>query len=283
MSDQLKALLEELRAENSLKAWSVIITFFGDSISNRGGAVAAGTVQEVMAALNIGSGTVRTALSRLCKDGWVERTRSGRNSYYRLAERGATDFAEASARIYQAPPTICSETGSLYVVVFDPEKPFTEQTLPESVLLPEQNLLFAQINAATARDLQNTGHLICRIQNNALPEWVSRQLIPEHITQKYQRLSECVEVLLKHSIQSSLEALAIRTLLIHEWRRIRLRHKPLTISCTNAENADDFCHKQVALLYGQLTEPSEHWLDTKAQGPNGLLPVSDIVIDSRFR
>ncbi len=284
MSNSFETLLDELRAENSLKAWSVIITYFGDSISTRGGAVSAGTIQEVMEALTIGSGAVRTALSRLCKDGWVERTRSGRKSYYRLAEKGIYEFAGASARIYQALPEACYDTGDLYVVATHPHQPLPQNLIARPMSLHGKSVVIAELKDTTAiEQLTSEGHLVCRLQNNSLPAWVLQQLLPALIAEKYQRLSARVDSLLQVNVQNALLALATRTLLIHEWRRIRLRHNPAAVRFASTPTVDEVCHKKVALLYSQLTPLAEHWLDTQAQGPNGPLPVSDIVIDNRFR
>ncbi len=46
-------------------------------------------------------GLVRTALSRLVQDGLFERTRAGKNSYYRLSPHGTRLFAAATHRIYR--------------------------------------------------------------------------------------------------------------------------------------------------------------------------------------
>ena len=62
-------------------------------------------------ALDISDGVVRTAMSRLATDGWLERNKVGRNSFYRLAEKGRTTFAEATRHIYVARPPLF--TGSI--------------------------------------------------------------------------------------------------------------------------------------------------------------------------
>src|SRR5262245_51763084 len=66
----LGEILRHLRAEPS-RTWSVIITVFGDAIVPRGGAVWLGTLVSFFAALGIGDGVVRTAMSRLAADGWL--------------------------------------------------------------------------------------------------------------------------------------------------------------------------------------------------------------------
>src|SRR5215471_4203510 len=76
----LGEILRHLRAEPS-RTWSVIITVFGDAIVPRGGSVWLGTLVRFFAALGSNDGVVRTAMSRLAADGWLERSRVGRNSF----------------------------------------------------------------------------------------------------------------------------------------------------------------------------------------------------------
>src|SRR6266480_4876783 len=54
----------------------------------------------VVARFGIDAGHVRTAMSRLVTDGWLERERIGRNSYYRLSRREEVSFLAATRRIY---------------------------------------------------------------------------------------------------------------------------------------------------------------------------------------
>jgi phenylacetic acid degradation operon negative regulatory protein len=84
--------------------WSLLVTFFGDAVAPRGGRVALSVLQDAMALLNIEAGAVRTAMSRLAGDGWVEREREGRLSFYELSPKGRYAFDEATRRIYAPGP-----------------------------------------------------------------------------------------------------------------------------------------------------------------------------------
>ena len=96
-SDTLGRLL---RSQKAMRVWSLVITFFGDSVVPLGGEVWLGTVTRAMGGLAVDDQAVRAAISRLTKDGWLERKRLGRNSYYRLAENGNREFLAAAERIY---------------------------------------------------------------------------------------------------------------------------------------------------------------------------------------
>ena len=91
MAHPLARIIDQLKREPS-RTGSIVITVFGDAIVPRGGSVWLGTLLEFFKTLDIDSGVVRTAMSRLAADGWLEREKVGRNSFYRLVEEGAADL-----------------------------------------------------------------------------------------------------------------------------------------------------------------------------------------------
>ncbi len=102
MHAALSRIIEELKREPS-RTGSIVITVFGDAIVPRGGSVWLGTLLEFFGAIDIDSSVVRTAMSRLAADGWLERERIGRNSFYRLANKGRQTFEAATRQIYDPP------------------------------------------------------------------------------------------------------------------------------------------------------------------------------------
>src|SRR5262245_19998960 len=101
-SDLLDALRARFEGRRPIRAGSLIVTLYGDAIAPRGGSLWLCSLNELMGLFGIEPGLVRTAMSRLVGEGWFERTRRGRNSFYRLSARGAAEFAEAGRRIYRS-------------------------------------------------------------------------------------------------------------------------------------------------------------------------------------
>src|SRR6202022_3857521 len=99
MPPSLARIIEHLRQEPS-RTGSIVITLFGDAIVPRGGSVGRGTLREFFKTLESDSGVVRTAMSRLASDGWLERDKVGRNSFYRLAKKGRQTFDAAGTHVY---------------------------------------------------------------------------------------------------------------------------------------------------------------------------------------
>src|ERR1700760_2077585 len=100
----LARIIDQLKREPS-RTGSIVITLFGDAIVPRGGAVALATLLEFFETLDINATVVRTAMSRLTADGWFERSKIGRNSFYRLVQKGRLTFDIATKHIYDPPPS----------------------------------------------------------------------------------------------------------------------------------------------------------------------------------
>jgi hypothetical protein len=75
MAHPLARIIEQLKREPS-RTGSIVITVFGDAIVPRGGSVWLGTLLEFFTALDIDSGVVRTAMSRLAPTAGSSATRS---------------------------------------------------------------------------------------------------------------------------------------------------------------------------------------------------------------
>jgi phenylacetic acid degradation operon negative regulatory protein len=95
-------LVARFHRQRPLRAGSLIVTLFGDSLLPRGGAVALGSLIELAAPFGLNERLVRTATARLAQDGWLTARRVGKRSEYRLTEDGRAQFAEATERIYGA-------------------------------------------------------------------------------------------------------------------------------------------------------------------------------------
>ena len=101
MPPPLARIIQQLKREPS-RTGSIVITMFGDAIVPRGGSVWLGTLLEFFAQLDVDASVVRTAMSRLTADGWFERNKVGRNSFYRLVQGGRQTSTGGAAATRQA-------------------------------------------------------------------------------------------------------------------------------------------------------------------------------------
>jgi phenylacetic acid degradation operon negative regulatory protein len=248
-SPLIQRLLAELRPP---PAWSLIITVYGDAVVPRGGSLWLGTLLKIMAAFGIAGGGVRTAMSRLASDGWLERTRIGRNSFYRLTEKGRTTFEAATERIYFAPPHVWDRRLRIAVI----ENGDARETQRTAL----QEVGFGALAPAV---------LIAPSGEEPVPKGAIVTIFGELRPADLDRLGD-------------LDALALRILLIHEYRRIILRDPLLPSALLPGGWPGREARALCAALYRALVPSAERWLDMHGLNETGPLPPPDARFHRRF-
>ena len=282
MQDPLALILTH-RQNAPSRTWSIILTLFGDAIIPRGGSTWLGTILAVTEGMGIGSGVVRTAMSRLTADGWVMRTRVGRNSYYRLSDRGSATFAEAELRIYGQPDV---ETGSrlrlALPINLPEEQPFRDQMAdqrfvqmsPGAWLGPEAHL--RQVSPSGDLPVQ---FLMVDGTVDGLRLLVARNWRLDRIAQTYERFLVVFRPLAQWldagQILPDREALVARILLIHEFRRAVLRDPHLPDTLLPERWPGHEAHELCARIYHSVLPAAERWLDAHGLERDGPLPPPD--------
>lgn len=82
------------------KAGSLIITLFGDVISQHGNNVWLGSIIEGLTGFGLNARQIRTAISRLVQEDWLCAEQRGRRSYYSFTDTGRRRFERVANRIY---------------------------------------------------------------------------------------------------------------------------------------------------------------------------------------
>lgn len=262
----LAGLLAALRNAPS-RTGSVIITVYGDAIAPRGGELALTSLLELMAALGANGGVVRTAISRLARDGWLESRREGRRSFYRLSRRGELESAKAGPRIYGLLDSAWNGQLHLAFAEAGVERAMLEKagyallapgvlTAPDTALAPP-----ASIPALLSHGTPEAMRAL------AARAWPVAQVGASYsgFVDLFTRLTGPATGL------QPLEALAARVLLIHEYRRVTLRDPKLPIGLLPPNWPGIAAHALCASLYATLAPASERWLDA-AENRSGSLP-----------
>ncbi len=282
---ELAPILAHLNAGPS-RTWSLIITVFGDSIMPRGQAVWLGTLLSLFRALDIGDGVVRTAMSRLTADGWLERTKVGRNSYYSLGEAGKSAFGRAADQIYTRRPPAWPGYFDLYIA--DPAQN------PDFVRLAGEaafGFIGGDAWIAPGGDDINVGGVI-RLKLTGQPQELQalgqRAWVLDATAEAYRRFMLGFEPLgdaLKSGLKlSELDALLTRTLLIHAYRRIVLRDPLLPLEILPEDWPGTAARSLCGFIYRRVLDQSERWLDDNAIGADGQrLAANPAIVGARFR
>lgn len=100
---KVEDLIDGLLGSLTLRAKSLIVTVYGDGILPHGGSTWLGSLIRLVEPLGLSERMVRTAVFRLTKDQWLQATQIGRRSYYSITDVGRARFEAAHRRIYAAP------------------------------------------------------------------------------------------------------------------------------------------------------------------------------------
>lgn len=85
-------------------AQSMIFTIYGDYIRHYGNKVWIGSLIRLLKEFGHNEQSVRVAVSRMMKQGWLDSEKKGNKSYYYLTPRGELRMEEAAVRIFKLMP-----------------------------------------------------------------------------------------------------------------------------------------------------------------------------------
>ena len=216
MDDQNCApIVNCLLAGSTPRVWSLLVSVFGDLVQTKDAQISGRALTAVMDAIGVKPEALRVALFRLRKDGWIESTRSGRQSYHRLTTWGRAQSVAASPRIYENNPAI----RDAWVCVHDRNNAANDK---------ESGYWVSNSIAVKSRAVRSKGVFVAKVDPNlGLPDWMSDKICPLSVVAQTRdltrRLAACERILRKSPAMSNLQVAVLRVLVVHEWRRIILK------------------------------------------------------------
>lgn len=92
------------KMENLLNTRSMIFTLYGDYVRHYGNEIWIGSLISLLQEFGHNQQSVRAAISRMNKQGWIQSQKQGNKSFYSLTERGKNRIEEAAERIFKFKP-----------------------------------------------------------------------------------------------------------------------------------------------------------------------------------
>jgi phenylacetic acid degradation operon negative regulatory protein len=286
MAAFVETLLDKFHERTPIRAGSLIVTVFGDAVVPRGGVLSLTSLHEIMRAFRISDTLVRTALSRLVSEGWFERWKVGRNSYYRLTPQGQEAFAQATQRIYADPPQDWQGSFDLLLL----ENAQDRSALKAELSAAGYGALGPDLLIAAAASAGQTGPFL-RLGATPADLPTARRLVERawplaEIESRYRRFidtySGTLGALERGAGFTNLDALLVRILLIHDYRRAVLKDPLLPSQLLPKPWAGTAARALCGTIYRTLLPAAERWIDSHAQNDMGPLPAVDQDFRQRF-
>jgi len=215
--------IDRLAACGPLRTWSVIVTVLGDFCRDRNDSISGRALQGVLGRIGLTPASTRVALHRLKRDGWIESERNGRDAAYRLSEMGWVETEAARGRIYTPDPPA---KGAVRLLMTPPHMaaPDFATVLPEGAvqISPRTALLTAPAPTLSPAIWQ------AELTPGTVPQWLADTIVGADLRKDYARLADTTDAALGLAVPADAVARgALRVVILHHWRRLRLRHGDL--------------------------------------------------------
>ncbi len=285
------------------RAKSLIITVYGDAVLPHGGSAWLGGLIDLMALFGMSERIVRTSVFRLCKDDWLTNTQIGRRSFYRVTDSGKERFVAAERRIYAPLLRDWDRGWDLLMVPPNSLDAETRDALKRELVWQgfgaASPTVYAHPNcdeAAMRRLLAELGvadklvHMKATLDRasgfGALRDLVRGCWDVDQLEHDYAAFLDRFR-----PVWVALDAMdtpdprlcfMMRTLMIHDFRRILLRDPMLPPDLLPADWPGQESRMLTRNLYRRLTGPSEAYLMSALTTANGPLPEAEPSFFTRF-
>lgn len=256
--------LAALSALGDRRAWSLIVTVFGDMARGPEDAVSGPVLSRILEPVGVRPEAMRVALHRLRKDGWIISEKAGQTSNHRLSAFGLEQSEAASPRIYA---TEGPAAGRWRVLVPrpapQPEFAARRDALAATGWVAAGGVFLTAGDGAgaTAEDMVITGDL------SALPGWAQAEIEAPALAAGYAALKAALErvdaALGPAPALAPVETAALRALIVHNWRRLTLKHPALPDAAYSAGWNGPACRRLTHDLLARLGRP-------RISGPDAL-------------
>ncbi len=298
---KLDSFIEQRAELANISCRTFIVTVFGDVVSQHGDWVWLGSLIEILKPLGYSERLVRTSVFRLVKEDWLEVKKVGRKSYYRQTESANSHYVKAAKRIYSADTRLSENNWSILLPCFvdEPELSllkkqlnwlgfsaisggafahpnFDQSSLDETINelnLADSVVVFSAntIDEQSAKVLKKLVELKWQ-----MPALQSRYTL---FIETYQKIMDLIESGISVSDD---QALSLRILMVHEYRRILLTDHELAEDMLPPDWKGHQANQLVESLYAVLSEPSCRYICSKMQAIEGPLAPPNELFYKRF-
>lgn len=295
--------LERVLQADPPRAKSLVMTIFGDAIVPHGGRLWLGSLIELVGPLGVTDRLVRTSVFRLVQDGWLVASREGRRSSYALAPDAGPRFARANRRIY-APPGL--DWDGRWTLLLAPNGSIAaglRAAVRKELEWEGYATLAPGLLAHPAGDPDSLAEILARVEGagkifvcsaNELPGVGARplgELVQEGwqldgVVDAYRRFiadfTPLLALLETSEAPAPQAAFALRSLLIHAYRRVQLHDPMLPLALLPQPWPGSDAYALAQAIYRRLWAPAEQYLMEVLRREDDGAPDADVAFRERF-
>ena len=283
------------------RAPSLVITVWGDSIAPHGGAVMLPGLIRLLEPFGVNERLTRTSVFRLARERWLSARRMGRRSLYRLTTSGARRFEQAYRRIYAPPADTWDDDWELVIAGGLPAR--RRLALRDElhwdgfgVLAPGVYARPAQAGNAVSASLAALGArvIVLRARDGGNPVGGTLAASVPHawdlagIATGYRKFLRRFGGVIERFRRAPggnydpEQCFVVRTLLIHEYRRVLLRDPRLPAALLPVDWPGAAAFGLCRDFYRLTHRCAERHLAAVLEGPHGALPPANAAFYERF-
>ncbi len=248
-TDAFPQQIAELRELGGQRVWSLMVSLFGDLAQKPGKAIEGPILSAMMRLLSVKPEATRVALHRLRNDGWISSEKAGRISRHSLTEKGLRESAAASPRIYASP----GEGPESWRLAFLPEGAESAEEMRQRGFTP----VTARVYVGPPEAAAPADALL--FEGKDVPDWLRAEAAPSELSAAFADLADTLERLAADlpaaDKLSPVQVAVLRCLIVHNWRRLVLKHPPLPAPLVSHDWPGHRCHLLVADLLARYPRP----------------------------
>ena len=277
---------------------SIIVTVFGDLVSQHGGWIWLGSLIQALAPLGFSERLIRTSVFRLVQDDWLQVEKVGRKSFYAFTASASQHYTKAARRIYAGSSQHSDGNWLIVIPSFVPEsqmQSFKRQlrwlgfsALSSGTLAHpsiDKNSLEETFEEMSLTDkvIVIEGRTTDAQSDSNLKQLVEQRWELDSLEREYQNFVEDYASLQSQDLKIDPELqFLIRTLLIHEFRRILLKDHELPRSMLHEHWAGESAYQLTKSLYNTLAKSSCLFAVNEFECQQGKLPPAIENFKNRF-
>ena len=283
----VRELVAAFNRRKPVRAGSLIITLYGDAIVPRGGSLSLSDITRIMQLFRIDNGHVRTAISRLTTEKWLERKKVGRNTFYRLSKAGEGEFAAATKRIYFSRKA--EAPSSIRLALLNGEaknRACQRKALEDAGFAAFNAMTYVYAGSAPAPKSAKGIQLLDAPVSAEAFEILRASYNLDALAARYRDFIELFrklrEALARKAALGDADALVVRLLLIQEFRRIVLREPALPSSMLPTGWPGEEARRAAGDIYSKVLQGFERELDLCQADETHKLPKPNSSLTQRF-